>query len=221
MKKWFKGLLTGPVRKGIRTATQVFVAAYSVTLLGFLGQVAEWSSASDKAFPSMNPLGKGAVSAFIAAVSGLVAVFQNWSENKTGKSFLIASSPAPLEATPGTVITDMTVTQAPVTSTTAVETVEATAVKTATVAIDEDVNDAELQIDDKSYGGFVDDPGGSTVTTDEDFDESYEPPIVMIHEPDPQVGYVSENEQLCNSPYQGKRCVLPAGHGPTVKHERV
>jgi hypothetical protein len=211
MKKWFKALLTGPVRKGIRTSVQVFVAAYSVTLLGFLGQVAEWSSSSEKAFPSMNPLGKGAVSAFIAAASGLVAVFQNWSENKTGKSFLIASSAAPLEATPGTVITDLTVTQAPVTSKTAVETVEATAVKTSPVEID----------DVFGVPGVVDDPGGSTVTTDEDFDESYEPPILTVHEPDPSVGYVSDNVQLCNSPYQGKRCVLQAGHGPAIKHERV
>lgn len=63
------------VYAAIKTALVVFVATFIPTLFGFLHEVQEWASDVDGAelnFASLEPLGKGLVSAAIAAIAGLL-----------------------------------------------------------------------------------------------------------------------------------------------------
>lgn len=60
---------------GVKTAIITFLTLFAGTLLGFLHNVQEWASdatGAEREFPSLSPLGKGAVSAASAAVVGLV-----------------------------------------------------------------------------------------------------------------------------------------------------
>lgn len=57
----------------LRTALWTFLALFSVTVLAWLQQVAEWSSKSGHAaLPGLSVLGYGLVSAFVAAIAGLI-----------------------------------------------------------------------------------------------------------------------------------------------------
>lgn len=81
--------MSDAVRRTLRTFLQVFVGVFSVSVLGFLNDIVEWASSTDRAFPSLSPLGKAAVSAACAGVVSLVTLAQNWAEDRTGKAFLI------------------------------------------------------------------------------------------------------------------------------------
>ena len=61
------------LRAGYRTALQTFIGMFGLSLLGWLSDVGAWAGSSDGTFPSVNPLGKAAVAALVAASSGLVA----------------------------------------------------------------------------------------------------------------------------------------------------
>lgn len=69
--------LSNSARKAARTFLQTFIGVFAVTLLGFLAQVTEWASQADAAFPSLSPLGKGAVAATAAGAVALVTYAQN------------------------------------------------------------------------------------------------------------------------------------------------
>ena len=65
-----------------KTAVITFISLFGLQLLGFLSDVAEWAGATDRSFPSVSPLGKAAVSAAAAALTGLVNYFVNAGQEK-------------------------------------------------------------------------------------------------------------------------------------------
>lgn len=69
--------LSNPTRAALRTAVQAFVAVFSISLLGWLASVTEWAGSTDAVFPSIDPLGKAAVAALVAAAVSLVTYLQN------------------------------------------------------------------------------------------------------------------------------------------------
>lgn len=73
--------LPDSARRAVRTAAATFVGVFGVTLLGWVNDVAAWAGTSGAHFPSVNPLGKGAVSALCAAAVGLVTYLQNLAED--------------------------------------------------------------------------------------------------------------------------------------------
>ena len=71
IRNWYNSR-SNAITAALRTFAWTFIAAFSTSLLGFLGDVADWAGSVDGAFPAVTPLGKAAVAALVAAVSGLV-----------------------------------------------------------------------------------------------------------------------------------------------------
>lgn len=78
-------------RRSLRTFIQVFVGVFAVSLLGFLGQVQEWSSCVGEVcqFPDPSVLAKAAVSAVAAGAASLVSFLQNYLEDNTAMPALL------------------------------------------------------------------------------------------------------------------------------------
>ena len=68
------------VYAALKTAAVAFVAVFIPSVLGWLGDVVDWSQSDGAAFPSVDALGKAAVAAFVAALSGLLSLVLNWSQ---------------------------------------------------------------------------------------------------------------------------------------------
>lgn len=78
MTKFNQWLLRHPeVRAGLRVAMYSFVATFSMSLLGFLGDVQEWATNDDVVFPAIAPLGKAAAAAASSALAGLLGYAYN------------------------------------------------------------------------------------------------------------------------------------------------
>lgn len=76
MKQWLQS--HPEARSGIRVAVYVFLTQFGLALLGFLKDVQAWASSVDAvAFPVVSPLGKAAVAALSAAITGMVAFGYN------------------------------------------------------------------------------------------------------------------------------------------------
>ena len=155
-------------RKAVRTFLQGFLGIFTVTLLGFLAEVTQWASEGTRAFPSLDPLGKAFVSAMAAGAAGVVTYGWNLIEDKTGRSILIPKSvpdPEPTQASDERAV------------------LAAAAIGQAE-AVDRD-------LPEQSSPGVVE-----TVPHEELLpgpeDEDWDPPIVTIHEPDPEAVPVSE-----------------------------
>lgn len=65
--------MTDSIKAALYTALWSFIGVFSVSLLGWLGDVAVWASSDLADFPSVTPLGKAAVSALAAAAAGFVS----------------------------------------------------------------------------------------------------------------------------------------------------
>lgn len=65
----------------LRSAVRVFVYAFLGTfvpaVLGFLGDVLEWTDQDGAAFPSVDVVGKALVAAVVGALSGAIAYLYN------------------------------------------------------------------------------------------------------------------------------------------------
>ncbi len=62
----------------IKVALIVFLSQFLLDVVGFVGDVREWADGADgRPFPSLSPLGKAAVSALSAALSGLALYVYN------------------------------------------------------------------------------------------------------------------------------------------------
>lgn len=86
--------MSDPIRRALRTALQTFVAAFSISLLGFINDVQAW--ASDKgAFPAVDTLGKALMASLVAAVAGLVSFGVNALEDNTPMPALLKAPPSP------------------------------------------------------------------------------------------------------------------------------
>lgn len=73
------------LRPALMAAWWTFLAIFGLTITGWLGDVAEWASASGTTgFPSLSVLGYGAVSAAAAAASGVVAFVVRTAQGYTG-----------------------------------------------------------------------------------------------------------------------------------------
>lgn len=70
--KDFYSRLSNATKAALNSVWQTFVATFSVTLLGFLADVAKWADAGETKFPSLTPIAKAAVSAAAAAAAGFV-----------------------------------------------------------------------------------------------------------------------------------------------------
>lgn len=81
--------------RGARTALWTFIAVFGVSLLGFINDVAGWAGASDKAFPSVNPLGKAAIAALCAAASGFIGLVVNAVEDSRGANGVLGAKAKP------------------------------------------------------------------------------------------------------------------------------
>lgn len=77
------GSLPDYVRRPIRVFAMVFLGVFSLALTGYLQDVVEWASASDRPFPGLTPLGKAAVAASAAGAGAAVAFVVNALEEKT------------------------------------------------------------------------------------------------------------------------------------------
>lgn len=65
--------LSNAFRASAFTALWTFIGMFAVTAIGWLQDVAQWASTSGHTpLPGLSVIGYGAVSAFVAAVSGLV-----------------------------------------------------------------------------------------------------------------------------------------------------
>jgi hypothetical protein len=65
------------VRSGLRVFVYAFVATFSLSLLGFLGDVSKWATDDGASFPSVAPLGKAAAAAVASALAGFIGYFYN------------------------------------------------------------------------------------------------------------------------------------------------
>lgn len=65
------------LRSAIRVFFYTLIAGLVPALLGFLGDVAQWANDNSTPFPEVSVLGKAAVSAVVAALSGLIAFVYN------------------------------------------------------------------------------------------------------------------------------------------------
>ena len=66
----------------IKTALITFVSLLSVHLLGLVTDVMEWAGNDGADFPSITPLAKAVVAAFVATVVGLVNYVVNLGQEK-------------------------------------------------------------------------------------------------------------------------------------------
>lgn len=71
LRAWWNGL-RNPTKAALNTTWQTFFAVFGLSLLGWIADVAEWAGSTATEFPSISPLGKAAVSAACAALSGLI-----------------------------------------------------------------------------------------------------------------------------------------------------
>lgn len=71
-----------PTRRAARTFGQVFFAVFAVALLGWLGEVVEWSETAGQPFPPVGVLGKAAIGAAAAAASAVVTWAHNALEDR-------------------------------------------------------------------------------------------------------------------------------------------
>lgn len=65
------------VRSAARVFVYTFLATFVPAILGFLGDVLDWTSQDGAAFPAVDPLGKAIVAAFVGALAGLIAFVYN------------------------------------------------------------------------------------------------------------------------------------------------
>lgn len=76
MKEWLQS--HPEARSGLRVAVYTFIAQFALSLVGFLSKVAGWATSAEAIdFPAVEPLGKAAVAAFVAALSGLIGFAYN------------------------------------------------------------------------------------------------------------------------------------------------
>jgi len=64
-------------RSALRVFVYAFLGTFVPAMLGFLGDVLDWTSQDGAAFPAVEPLGKAVVAAFVGAVSGAIAYAYN------------------------------------------------------------------------------------------------------------------------------------------------
>lgn len=64
--------MSNSLKAALYTALWSFLGVFSVSLLGWLGDVATWAGTDGAEFPAVTPLGKAAVAAFAAAASGAI-----------------------------------------------------------------------------------------------------------------------------------------------------
>lgn len=73
------------IKAGAWTALWTFVALFGATAAGWSQQVVDWANTGLTGdFPSLSILASGAVSAFFAALSGLVGTIVRLAQAKTG-----------------------------------------------------------------------------------------------------------------------------------------
>lgn len=65
------------IRSGVRVFIYAFLASFVPAMLGFLGDVLDWTSQDGAAFPSVDTLGKATVAAFVGALAGIIAYAYN------------------------------------------------------------------------------------------------------------------------------------------------
>ena len=65
------------LRSALRVAAYAFLASFSLSLMGWLGDVSAWASNNQTEFPSIAPLGKALASAMVASLSGLFSFLYN------------------------------------------------------------------------------------------------------------------------------------------------
>lgn len=65
------------VRSGIRVAVYTFIGMFSLSLIGFLGDVQQWATSDNVVFPAIEPLGKALAAAVTSALSGLISFGYN------------------------------------------------------------------------------------------------------------------------------------------------
>lgn len=65
------------IRSAVRVFTYTFLASFVPAMLGFLGNVLDWTSQDGAAFPAVDTLGKATVAAFVGALAGLIAYGYN------------------------------------------------------------------------------------------------------------------------------------------------
>lgn len=65
------------VRSGLRVFAYAFIATFSLSLLGFLGDVSKWATDDGATFPSVAPLGKAAAAAAASALAGFISYLYN------------------------------------------------------------------------------------------------------------------------------------------------
>jgi hypothetical protein len=72
------------IKAGAFTALWTFIALFGATTIGWSQEVIDWADqGSTGAFPSLSVLASGAVSAFFAALSGLVGTIVRLAQAKT------------------------------------------------------------------------------------------------------------------------------------------
>jgi apolipoprotein N-acyltransferase len=64
-------------RSALRVFVYAFIAGFVPSLLGFLGDVLDWTQQDGAIFPDVTVLGKALVAAFVAALAGLIAYVYN------------------------------------------------------------------------------------------------------------------------------------------------
>lgn len=64
--------MSNSLKAALYTALWTFLGVFSVSLFGWLGDVATWAGTDGATFPAVTPLGKAAVAAFAAAASGAI-----------------------------------------------------------------------------------------------------------------------------------------------------
>ena len=74
-------------RSAIRVSVYAFLGVFVPALLGWLGDVNDWVGSEGAAFPSVSIVAKAAISAFTAALSGLIAYAYNRSPVGTSATY--------------------------------------------------------------------------------------------------------------------------------------
>jgi 1,4-dihydroxy-2-naphthoate octaprenyltransferase len=64
-------------RSAVRVFVYTFLATFVPAILGFLGNVLDWTAQDGAVFPAVEPLGKAVVAAFVGAVAGVIAYVYN------------------------------------------------------------------------------------------------------------------------------------------------
>lgn len=77
------GGLPGPIKSGITAAIVTFLTLFVPALIGFLKGLATWASKSGHApLPGISTLGYAAISAVLAALSGLGLALVRWAQGR-------------------------------------------------------------------------------------------------------------------------------------------